>query len=570
MTVETIKSQLQNIPQTFGVYQFFDAKDNVLYVGKAKNLLKRVSSYTKENQLSARISRMVFLAQKVEFIRTENEVEALLLEHNLIKKLEPKFNILLRDDKTFPQILITDHTFPQITKYRGVKSGNAKGDKSLHFGPFASAHDVNKTIDVMRKSFLLRNCSDAEFKSRKKPCLEYQIKRCSAPCVGLISQDEYQISVDNAAAFLSGKSVEVQKKLVQNMQQLSATHEYEKAAVIRDQIKALDSILTKQNINVDELKDFDSISVLSSGDKICAYISFFRGGQNFGAKPYFYNLDEGKNLSEFLAEFLGQFYLVQTPPSLILLNVELAEKKLMEEFFHRSLSLSKRVVTPSPNTLRQAQRPVEIITPKKGAKLALIKDQEQIALDILQQKIAQEFNNKELLLEVKNIFDLAKIPKRIEVYDNSHTGGNNAVGALITAGTEGFVKSGYRKFNIRFDISSARDDTSMLREVLTRRFSKLAKSEWPDFIIIDGGKGQLSAAQEIFSELKIEVPFICMSKGENRNAGEEFFHRSGKESFTLPKHHPVMHYLQRLRDEAHRFAITTHRKKRAKDFLKQK
>jgi excinuclease ABC subunit C len=592
MTVETVKSQLKNIPQNPGVYQFFDEKDRVLYVGKAKNLLKRVTSYTKERQLSARISRMVFLAQRIEIIQTENEVEALLLEHNLIKKLEPKFNILLRDDKTFPQILISDHKFPQITKYRGVKLSNGS-----HFGPFASAHDVNKTIDVLRKSFLLRNCSDAEFKSRKKPCLEYQIRRCSAPCVGLISQDEYQTSVDNACNFLSGKSAEVQKKLVQKMQQLSGAHEYEKAAVIRDQLRSLNSILTKQNINVDELKDFDAITVMSMNDKVCAYISFYRGGQNFGARPYFYDLDEEKNLSEFLAEFLGQFYLAHVPPSLILLNVELVEKKLMEEFLCRSFcgswspdpdlmfaSKENEIVqveyltqtcgrgreTPSSAVSGMGARTikkVEILTPKKGAKFALIKDQEQIALQNLEQKIAEKFNNKELLFAVKNIFNLAKIPQRIEVYDNSHISGTNAVGALISAGADGFIKSGYRKFNIRFDIGKGRDDTSMLQEVLTRRFSKLKKEEWPDFIIIDGGKGQLSATQRIFEELKVEIPFTCMSKGENRNAGEEFFHRSGAESFTLPKHHPAMHYLQRLRDEAHRFAIMTHRKKRQKNFI---
>jgi len=545
MSIELIKSHLKSIPKTSGVYQFFDAKDQVLYVGKAKNLQKRVTSYTKENQLSARIGRMVFLAQRIETIQTENEVEALLLEHNLIKKLEPKFNILLRDDKTFPQILITNHQFPQITKYRGVK--NSKGS---HFGPFASGFDVNRTIDVLRKSFLLRNCSDAEFKSRKKPCLEYQIKKCSAPCVAMISKDEYETSVNNAIDFLSGKSAEVQKKLAQKMQRLSEEMDYEKAAIIRDQIKSLNSIQTKQNINVAEFKDFDSITAVTINGAVCIYVSFFRGGQNFGAKPYFFEIEESKKLNEFLAEFLGQFYLLQTPPNLILLNLELLEKKLIEDF------LSKI-----------SDKKSKIIIPKKGDKLALIKDQEQIAIQNLEQKILQHLNNKELLLEVKNIFDLPKIPQRIEVYDNSHTGGENAVGTLITAGVDGFIKSGYRKFNIRFDLSKNRDDTSMLQEVLTRRFSKLEKKEYPDLIIIDGGKGQLNAAQKVFDELKIKIDFICMSKGENRNAGEEFFHRTEKESFTLPKHHPVMHYLQRLRDEAHRFAITTHRKKRAKKMI---
>lgn len=545
MPIETIKTQIKSVPKTSGVYQFFDAKDQVLYVGKAKNLQKRLTSYTKENQLSARIARMVFLARRIEFIQTTSELDALLLEHNMIKKLAPKFNILLRDDKTFPQILITDHKFPQITKYRGTKIGN-----DLHFGPFASGLDVNRTIEVLKKSFLLRSCSDSEFKSRKKPCLEYQIKRCSGPCAAMISPEEYEISVKNAVDFLKGKSAEVQKNLSKKMQHFSEMQNYEKAAEIRDQIKSLSSILSKQNINIDDLKDIDMITATTLSGKLCIYISFFRGGNNYGAKPYFYEIDEGKKPQEFLAEFLGQFYLSQTPPNLVLLNAELSEKKLMEDFLGRL-----------------SEKKVEIKIPQAGAKLSLIKDQEQIALQILEQKIAENINTKELLLEVKKIFNLSKIPQRIEVYDNSHTGGENAVGALITAGLDGFIKSGYRKFNIRFDQFKNRDDTSMLREVLMRRFSKLEKKEYPDLIIIDGGKGQLSAAQKIFEELAVKIDFICMSKGEDRNAGEEWFHQVGKESITLPKHHPVMHYLQRLRDEAHRFAIMTHRKKRQKAMM---
>ena len=540
MSVEVIKSKLPAIPKTPGIYQFFDAKENLLYVGKAKNLQKRVASYAKENQLSARIARMVFLAEKIETTQTASEAEALLLEHNLIKKFQPKFNILLRDDKTFAQILITDHKFPRIAKYRGVKVGGGS-----YFGPFASTHDVNHTIDLLRKSFLLRNCSDSDFKSRKKPCLEYQIKRCAAPCVGLISQDEYEISVQNVADVLSGKSVAVQKNLSQKMQRLSAAEEYEKAAQTRDQIKALNAIQAKQNINVGELKDFDAITLAASGDRLCIYISFFRGGQNFGAKPYFF---ESEDAAKTLSEFLGQFYLSQTAPNLILLDRELEEKKLLEGFLEK---ISGKKVT--------------ILTPKKGDKLSLIKDQSQIAIQNLEQKISQNLNTKTLLLEVKKIFDLPKIPQRIEVYDNSHTSGTNAVGAMIAAGLDGFIKSGYRKFNIRFE-QGGRDDTAMMREVLTRRFSKTqANSLWsfPDFVIIDGGKPQLTAAQKVFSELKIKIPFVCMAKGENRNAGEEWFHAPNKDPLTFPKHSPVMHYLQRLRDEAHRFAITTHRKKRA-------
>ncbi len=543
MTAKAIELQLSQIPKTSGIYKFFDEKGQVLYVGKAKNLQKRVKSYVAKNLLSARTSRMIFLAQKVETIQTENEVEALLLEHNLIKQLSPRYNILLRDDKTFPHIQITNHNFPQLTKHRGSRVGDGN-----YFGPFASAFDANKTIEVLRKTFLLRNCSDNEFKSRKKPCLEYQIKKCSAPCTGMISQDEYQVSVKNAIDFLSGKSVELQKNLLQKMHNFSATQEYEKASVIRDQIKSLNLIQTKQNINIHEIGNADIITVVTMTDMVCCYISFFRMGQNYGSKPYFFVRDNFQNLND----FLGQFYLSQIPPELILVNLEISEKKLMEDFLTKI-----------------AKKKVVIKTPKQGLRLSLIKDQEKIALQNLEQKILQNLNNKELLLQVKNIFELEKTPKRIEVYDNSHTGQTNAVGALIVAGVDGFIKSGYRKFNIgKYDVNALpKDDTAMLKEVLFRRFSKIKKEEFPDLIIIDGGKPQLSAAWEIFSELKIKIPLICMSKGENRNAGEEKFHRVGKEIIELPKHHPVMYYLQRLRDEAHRFAIMTHRKKRDKAAL---
>lgn len=542
MTIKHIKSQLEKIPKVSGIYKFFDEKENVLYVGKAKNLLKRITSYTQANRLSDRIARMVFLARKVETIQTTNEVEALLLEHNLIKKFSPKYNILLKDDKTFPHIKISEHRFPQILRHRG-----AKNDRGEYFGPFASGLDATKTIDVLRKSFLLRNCSDAEFKSRKKPCLEYQIKKCSGPCANLISEAEYESSVKNAVAFLSGKSLEVQKQLTLKMQQLSVAQEYEKAATIRDQIKSLNSVQIKQNINLSKIENADVITLVTMNDTACCYISFYRGGQNYGSKPYFFAINDLHKIED----FLGQFYLEQIPPALILLNHTLEDKKSMAEFLSRI-----------------ADKKIEIIIPKQGDKLALIKDQEAIALQNLEQKLLQNLDNKKLLLEVKKIFELEKIPKRIEVYDNSHTANTNAVGALITAGPDGFIKSGYRKFNIgKHDNITAKDDTAMLREVLTRRFSKLQKNDFPDFIIIDGGKPQLSVAQEVFEKLAIKIPFICMAKGENRNAGEEKFHRIGKDILELPKHHPALHYLQRLRDEAHRFAIMTHRKKREKSFI---
>lgn len=545
MPANLIKKQLPLAPTNSGVYQFFDDKNQVLYVGKAKNLQKRLTSYTKPKQLSTRIARMVFLAQRFEFIQTETEVEALLLEHNLIKKLSPRFNILLRDDKTFPQILITNHPFPQITKYRGNKS-----NKGAHFGPFASAHDVNHTIDILKKIFRLRDCSDSEFNSRKKPCLEYQIKRCSAPCMDLISQDDYQNYVTSAIDFLGGKSGSIQKEFTAKMKKASDEQDYEKAATLRDQIKSLDAIQAKQNINIKEIKDADIITAVSLNGKICIYIGFFRSGRNLGAKPYFYDIEKDKNLGEFVAEFLGQFYLYQIPPKSLLLNVDLKETDLMEQFLEKSCG-----------------HKVDISHPQRGKKSDLIKNQTRLALQNLEQKISQNLSTKALLLEVKKLLNLAKMPQRIEVYDNSHTGGTNAVGALITAGIDGFIKSGYRKFNLKFDLSKKRDDTAMMREVLTRRFSKIKQEDYPDLIIIDGGKGQLSAATETFQDLHIKIPLVCMSKGEDRNAGEEYFHQDGKESFTLPKQHPVMFYLQRLRDEAHRFAITTHRKKREKAAL---
>ena len=545
MSIEKIKEQLKEIPKCSGIYQFLDTNEKVLYVGKAKNLYKRVASYTNKNNLSLRILRMITLAQKVEITRTTTEIEALLLEHNLIKKISPPYNILLKDDKTFPQILITNHKYPLITKYRGIKNNNGN-----YFGPFANAFEVNKTIDILRKSFLLRNCSDSEFKNRRKPCLEYQIKKCSAPCVGMISESEYSALVKNALQVLNGKSDFVQKKLQEKMKNLSENMEYEKALIIRDQIKALNYIQIKQNINVGEVKNFDIITIVSINNRVCVYISFYRSGQNYGAKPYYFDIDDKENLKKLLNQFIGQFYLSQTPPNFILVNLEIDEKKLMNSFLSKIIN-----------------KKVEILYPKKGEKYFLIKEQEKIALQNLEQKISHNMSNKKILLEIKNIFGLSKIPQRIEVYDNSHLAGTNAVGAMITAGVDGFIKSGYRKFNIREQIDSdklniPKDDTAMLYQVLLRRFSKLKSEDFPDLIIIDGGKGQLSTAHKIFTDLKIKIPLICMSKGKKRNAGEEYFHQINKESFTLEKNSPVMHYLQRLRDEAHRFAIMTHRVRR--------
>ncbi len=557
MPIDIIKDQLKSIPDKSGVYRFLDAKENILYIGKAKNLKKRVTSYTNPNALSSRILRMVYLAQKVEFTQTKNEVEALLLEHNLIKKHLPKFNILLKDDKTFPQILLTNHNFPQITKYRGNKN-----DNGYYFGPFASGFDVNKTIDILRKSFQIRNCNDQEFKRRKNPCLEYQIKKCSAPCVGIIDKINYKNSVSNALDFLNGKTQKIQKLLQEKMAFFSQNMEYEKAANVRDQIKALNSIQYKQNINLSQGQDSDVIITKSIKDRLIIYISFYRKGQNYGAKPYYYNKKDDQSDVDFLQNFIGQFYLIQKPAKNIIINHKLDDVSNISGFLSQILG-----------------HKVNILYPQKGDKLQLVKDHENIALQNLERKISHNLKNKELLIEVKKLFDLKKIPQRIEIYDNSHISGTNAIGALVTSGVDGFIKSGYRKFNIgKIEEIKNKDDTAMLREVLLRRFDneKLKKTSkkynekfklYPDFIIIDGGLPQLNATQRVFDEIGIKIPFISMSKGKNRNAGEEWFHQTNKESFTIEKNSPVMYYLQRLRDEAHRFAIMTHRKKRSNSIL---
>lgn len=549
MLNDSLKNQIANITKSSGVYKFMGEKDEILYIGKAKSLQKRLLNYCDEKRLCARIKYMTSMARSLEVTQTSSDLDALLLEHNLIKKLEPKFNILLRDDKSFPMIAIDKkHDFASIVKHRGLKNKD-----HYYFGPFASGLDVNRVIDILKKSFLIRSCSDQEFKGRKKPCLEYQIKRCSAPCVGLVARSEYNKSIHMALDFLSGKSSEIQNELAKKMQIFSDQENFEKAAVIRDQIKSLSSIQAKQNINFGEVIDADVITLVETHNQYCIYISFYRKGNNYGAKPYFYKAQDELTKEEFLANFLGQFYLNQEPPQIVMLNLEIAETQLMEDF------LSKLT-----------EQKTQIKTPKLGDKLALIKDQEVIAKKLLEEKINQNLDDEKNLLELKNLFGLEKIPQRIEVYDNSHTGNQNAVGALICAGPGGFIKSGYRKYNIKFE-GENRDDTAMMKEVLTRRFGKKTDEQTlanPDFIIIDGGLPQLSATQEIFDKFDIKIPFVCMSKGPNRNAGEEFFHQTNKESFTLPKNNPLMYYLQRLRDEAHRFVITAHRGKRAKGVTK--
>ena len=540
--------QIQKAPIFPGVYQFFDSNQKTLYVGKAKNLKKRLLSYTKTDRLTIRIQKMVSLADNLEIIQTQSETEALLLECNLIKKLMPRYNILLRDDKTFPYIEISGHEFSKISKYRGKKD-----KKNFYFGPFASGHYVDKVIDVLKKSFLLRSCSDSDFKNRKKPCLEYQIKRCSAPCVNYIAKIDYQKLVDEAIDFLKGKNGKIQEKLAKKMEEFSANFDYEKAAILRDRIKAIAAIQNKQNINILALGNSDIIVLVRQNNLACIYISFYRGGNNYGSKPYFINVNEDNLDNEIITNFISQFYINEIPPENILLSEKIEDKNLLEAFLN-DLGKNKKV---------------NISTPQKGEKFNLINDQLKIANQELQNKINQTISNKENLVALKKLFNLKEIPKRIEVYDNSHISGKYKVGAMICAGMEGFIKNSYRKFNIEDE--TIKDDTAMMIHVLTRRFKRIKaeNSIKPDLVILDGGKPQLSVAKKVFDDLKIkDQTYVCISKGPKRNAGEEYFHQVGRQSFTLKKDDPIMYYLQNLRDEAHRFAITTHRAKRAKSVTK--
>ncbi len=533
-----------------GVYQFLDINKKTLYVGKAKNLKKRLISYSKDKSLSTRIRKMISLAEDIQIIQTLTENEALLLECNLIKKLMPRYNILLRDGKTFPYIEISDDEFPRISKYRGKRN-----NQSNYFGPFANGFYVDKIINILKKSFLLRNCSNNEFKSRKKPCLEYQIKKCSAPCVKLVSKEQYQELIKDAIGFLSGKNQEIQDSLAKKMTNFSKNFDYEKAAIIRDRITAIANIQNKQNINIVKLEDSDVICLDRKNDLAIIYISFYRSGNNYGAKPYFIKINEDDSDSDIVTNFISQFYLNEIVPKNIILSDNIEDIDLIQGFL---------------TNLSRNDSKINIFIPKKGYRFDLIQDYLKIANQELQHKINQNMNNKQRLIEIKNIFNLEKIPEIIEVYDNSHISGNFKVGAMICFGKDGFIKNNYRKFNI--ESNQIKDDTAMMKHVLMRRFKRLKNDKnsiKPDLIILDGGKGQLSAAKEVFHQLNIDnQDYIGISKGPKRNAGEEYFHQEDKESFTLKKDDPAMYFLQNLRDEAHRFAISFHRQKRQKSVTK--
>jgi excinuclease ABC subunit C len=546
-----IQGYLKSLDASPGVYRMLDPQAQVLYVGKARNLKARVSNYARPSGHSGRIARMIHETASMMFLTTRTETEALLLEQNLIKQLKPRYNVLLRDDKSFPDILIAkDHAFPQIRKHRGKRS--AKGS---YFGPFASAGAVNRTLNQLQKVFLLRNCTDAMFESRTRPCLLYQIKRCSAPCVGKISEADYSALIADAEGFLQGKTTAVQADLATAMTRASADMEFERAAALRDRIRALTQVQSTQGINPRGVTEADVVAVHLEGGQACVQVFFIRANQSWGNADFFPRTGAGAEAPEILEAFLAQFYDDKEPPRLILLSHPVENEDLVTQL------LSDR-----------AGRRVEIAVPQRGEKTELVENAARNARESLARKMAEGATQNKLLTGLAEALGLDAAPKRIEVYDNSHIQGTNAVGGMIVAGPEGFLKSQYRNFNIRSDAGANSDDFGMMKEVLTRRFERLLKEDpdrtsdaWPDLLLIDGGAGQVSAVAEIMAELGVDdIAMVGVAKGVDRDAGKEEFHRPGERPFALPHSHPVLYFVQRLRDEAHRWAIGAHRAKRAK------
>jgi len=546
-----IQAYLKQLDGSPGVYRMLDADARVLYVGKARNLKARVSNYARPSGHSARIARMISQTATMMFLTTRTETEALLLEQNLIKQLKPHFNVLLRDDKSFPNILVSrESAFPQIKKHRGAKT--EKGD---YYGPFASAGAVNRTLNQLQKVFLLRNCSDAMFAGRTRPCLLYQIKRCSAPCTGQIGQDDYAGLVTDAERFLQGRSTAVQEKLAIDMAAAAEAMEYERAAGLRDRIRALTQIQQVQGINPRGVPEADVIALHLDGGQACVQVFFIRGNQNWGNRDFYPRTGAGADEAEVLEAFLGQFYDNKEPPRLILLSHPIEDADLMVQL------LSDR-----------AGRKVELAVPQRGEKAELVENAARNARESLGRKLSENAAQSKLLEALADALDMDAPPRRIEVYDNSHIQGTNAVGGMIVAGPEGFIKSQYRKFNIKSSAGANSDDFGMMKEVLTRRFERLMKEDpdrqteaWPDLLLIDGGAGQVSAVRQILDDLGVEdVPMVGVAKGIDRDLGKEEFHRSGKPPFALPHNSAVLYFVQRLRDEAHRWAIGAHRAKRAK------
>jgi len=548
---EVIKKELSLIPKSPGVYRMINHKGDILYVGKAKNLPNRLKNYVSEKNHIIRTERMLSQTFKLEVTTTANESEALLLEANLIKKFKPKFNILLKDDKSFPFIYIGHKDqWPQVTKHRGKKDKDG-----FYFGPFASAGSANWTIKMLQKIFLLRVCDDATFKNRKRPCILFQIKRCSAPCVGYIEKNDYKNSVEDAMQFVSGKSRDIQKNLSKQMEDASEKLNFEKASIFRDRIKSLNIIQSSQRINEANLVDADVIAAYKESGKTCIQVFFYRGKQNWGNQAYFPKHDPDQNISEIMSSFLMQFYENKNVPKLIILNLDIEDKILIE----------KTLSTKENST-------ISIDVAKKGTKAKVVALAEKNAKESLNRKLYETNNNKNLFEGVSKKFDLKNNINLVEVYDNSHIQGTNSVGAMVTYGDEGFIKKRYRKFDIKTK-GAEQDDFAMLKEVLTRRFKKaiLEKGNYltlPDLILIDGGKGQYSSAKEVLNEFGLyDLPMIAIAKGKQRNSGDETFFYNNK-SFKFDKNDPTLFFLQRLRDEAHRFAINAHRAKRAKGIKK--
>lgn len=611
--VDVIKDNLTRLPAKPGVYRMFGVDGEVLYVGKAKNLKNRVTNYTRLGGHTQRIALMISLTASMEFVVTETETEALLLEANLIKKLKPRFNIILRDDKSFPYILIRrDHAAPQILKYRGSKKH--KGD---YFGPFASANSVTRTLDTLQKAFLLRTCEDSVYETRSRPCMLHQIKRCSAPCVDLISPEDYQALADQAADFLRGKVVSLHEQLAKDMEAAAEALDFETAAKLRDRIRAIAAVRASQDVNPDGVEEADVFAAAVDGGQSCVQVFFFRSGQNWGTKAYYPKHEKDAGAEDILAAFLVQFYDDRPPPKLILTSHQPDQADLIAE----ALEL-------------RAERKVEIRSPQRGGKRELVLQAANNAKEALSRKLAETASQTRLLNEVKKVFDLPDVPRRIEVYDNSHIQGSNAVGGMVVAGPEGFEKQQYRKFNIKDEDLEPGDDYGMMREVMRRRFSRLLKEageqsrvpgqpqaepgspeteqtksdhpgsvsgtgsgtgdpnseaggnfteqtskrkrlqnlpNYPDLVLIDGGIGQLNAVMETLAELDLtpdDVTLVSIAKGPDRNAGREKFFLPGKPPFQMPENAPVLYYLQRLRDEAHRWAIGAHRAKRSADIKK--
>jgi excinuclease ABC subunit C len=554
-----ILDHARRAPAGPGVYRMMDANGEVLYVGKAKSIKKRILAYARPTGQDTRILRMVAATATMEFVSTRSETEALLLEANLIKRLRPRFNVLLRDDKSFPYILITkDHPAPQILKHRGART--RPGD---YYGPFASVWAVNRTITALQRAFLLRSCSDAVFESRTRPCLLHQIKRCSAPCTGEVGPEQYAEYVREAREFLSGKSRLVKQELAEEMEEAAKALDFERAAVYRDRLAAFSAIQAQQGINPRGIEEADVFAIHQAGGFNCVQVFFFRTNQNWGNRAYYPKADRSLSSSEVLGSFVAQFYDDKPCPRLVLLSENIGERELLAE------ALSAR-----------SGHKVAVLVPKRGERMDLVDHALANAREALARKLAETSSQQKLLTALAETFGLKAPPRRIEVYDNSHIQGSNAVGAMIVAGPEGFQKNQYRKFNIRSAELTPGDDFAMMREVMERRFRRLIDAKprgeadsadagaqpWPDLVLIDGGQGQLNAARDILSALGIaDVPLVGVAKGADRDAGRETFFVAGRAPFRLPPRDPLLYFIERLRDEAHRFAVGSHRQRRKKD-----